>query len=67
MVKQLSLKELEERASKTRDRLLARFREHYHYARSLGFNSGEAQVLQKQSKATIYRLSQERREQDNAQ
>ena len=61
MKKPLSLQDLDEQVKDNRARLLTRFREHYHYARELGFSSGEAQILQKQSKETILKLARERK------
>ncbi len=70
MVTPLTLEELgkqtEKRKAYQRDKIRAFMKESYHYAKSLGFSASEAGVLQHHGKETIYRLSQERKEKENA-
>jgi len=59
-----SLAEFKKRAEEKKQDHLARLREHYQYARSLGFSVEEAHLLQGRSKERIDQLAEERKQAD---
>jgi hypothetical protein len=61
----MDYKELKEKAESVRDAQNSRAKENYHYARSLGFTSVEAMLIQYKSKEEIDRLAAERNKEVN--
>jgi len=56
----MDYKELKEKAESVRDAQNSKAKENYRYARSLGFTSVEAMLIQYKSKEEIDRLAAER-------
>lgn len=57
MKKEMDLAGLNKQADDLYERQKARLREHYKYARELGFSAAQATVLQTKSKALIEKLA----------
>ena len=53
MTKELSFAELQQKANKRHEEVLARLRDRYNYARQLGFTVSEAQILSRKPKEVI--------------
>ena len=62
----MDLASLQAKAKKVREYHLARLRENYGYARLLGFDSGEAQILSHKSKHIIEELARQLEEEVNS-
>ena len=54
------LEKLKQKADQVRQKANVRLKEHYHYARSKGFDSAEAVILMGRTKEYIDHLAQEK-------